>query len=213
MEAGTDYFANPDKQPRPYVVFEMRATETRDEAGKPQVIDVVWAKVTPSGSRDTLEKPAKDWIESIRVQADAGRVPPEWPRQYAQALESFIKGEELPVHGFPIKLWAAVTPGQRKAILDAGIQTVEDLALANEEAVGRIGMGARRLVDAAKAWKADQDGPGSLAAKLEIAETARAEAVERIATLEKQVQQLLAAVPADQKAKADKPAGVVTIGA
>lgn len=166
---GVDYFANPDQQPRPYVRFEMRPKEGKDAEGKATLVDEAWALITPAGSKDTLEKPVEDWLRDVKNHADAGRVPANWPHQYRDAFEAWKKGEELPVHGFPIKRWAPLTPSQREAVLRTNTFTVEDLALANDELVGRIGMGGRVLVDMAKAWIEDRKGAGALAGQLETA--------------------------------------------
>jgi hypothetical protein len=190
-----DYNQNPQQMPRPYVRFEMRPVERRDAKGVPVWVDVVWARVVPPGGKDVLEKLADDWINGLQQMADDGRVPPQWPQEYRQALEAWKRGEELPVTGTPIKLWPGVSPAQRAAVLAAGILTVEDLAQANDEAKTRIGMGAQALVESAKAWVKDATGPGALAKQLQ-------DALVKNEALEKQLAELLADVKELKAAKA-----------
>lgn len=190
-----DYQADSSKMPRPYVTFEMRPQETRDAEGKVTYTDVAWAKVMAPGTRDVLEKKADDWVAGLRQHADGGRIPSTWPDEYANALKSFIKGEELPVHGTPIRTWPPLTPAQRKAVLGANVLTVEDLANANDEMKTRIGMGANNLVQIAQTWVKDAAGPGALAAKLDAALVAQAESDRRYDELKKAFDELAARVP------------------
>lgn len=211
----TDLNANPDKQPRPYVRFELRSRETRAPDGTPQFEDVAWALVTPSGSRDVLEKIATEWIAGLEAHAVAGRIPAQWPAEYRAALKGWLEGQEVPVGGTPVKNWPALSASQRKAVENAGILSVEDLALANDEAKGRIGMGCETIVNMAKAWVADKNGPGALAAKYEDAMLKNAALQERVASMEKTVAELLARIPKDQVPETpERPTGVMpTIGA
>ena len=167
-EAATlpDYNREVGKQPRPYVVFDLRPKEVRDGNGGSSFVDEPWACVTSAGSKDTLEKPAKDWIASLDQQVAMGRVPASWPSEYKQALAQWMHTQEMPLHGTPIKTWEGVTPAQRKRLLSVNILTVEDLAVANEEMIANIGMGARDLKRIAESYLADKTGPGALAREL-----------------------------------------------
>lgn len=161
-----DYTANPQQMPRPFVRFVLRATEKRDEHGRSSFIDEPWVQVTAMGGKDTLEKLAKDWIENLEAHAHAERIPPEWPRQYREALRLWQEGQEIPANGTPIRTWSALTPGQVEAITRARILTVEDLSLANEDALSQIGMGAVGLRDMARKWVDEAKGPGAMAREL-----------------------------------------------
>lgn len=209
IEAGEDYFANPEKQPRPFVRFQYRAAEIRNQAGVAEFNDVAWALICPAGGKDVIEKPVATWLADLKAHADAGRIPPYWPREYKQAFEAWKEGQEIPVNGHPIKLWTALTPGQRETILGVNILTVEDLALANDEAVGRMGMGGNNLRTMAQAWMKDKNGPGALAAQLDAALEGRKNAEDRLKVLEEQVAELKRQLPAT--APVVKPTGPVKI--
>lgn len=196
-----DYVSNPSLMPRPYVTFETREAEARDAEGRTTYKEVIWAKVMPPGSKDVLEKPADEWIASLRANADARRIPPTWPDEYSKALESFKSGEELPPSGTPIRTWSALSKSQAKAVLAANILTVEDLAAANDEAKARIGMGGVSLVQMAQAWVEESKGPGAMAQKLSALTVKNNELSTQVAELLKSVAELRAQVPGATKAK------------
>lgn len=154
----------------PYVVFETRPVEDRDatlEAGKFVSRDVVYAIVTPQGSKDRIEKLAEDWLRDLETAVKDDRFPGEWLRAYKNMYKDWQDGREVPLEGTAILTWPAINQSQQKIILDANIRTVEDLALANEASLGFIGMGARALKEKAQAWLDAANGPGKVAGELE----------------------------------------------
>ena len=160
------------QQPRPVVSFELRPVEDRSTTspdGVSQMKDVAYAIVRAPGSKDALEKLAVDWLAQLKIYAKEGRVPPQWPNEYAEAFRLWSAGEEVPVNGTGIKSWPPLTPAQRKNILATGILTVEDLSNANDEIRTRIGMGAHGLQQLAQKWLAESKDTGVLAKSLEVA--------------------------------------------
>lgn len=145
-----------DNLPKPaYVRFEYRPVENRTEtieAGHIVYDDVLFAIVTPAGTRDQVEKPAEDWLNSVREGVQQERIPAEWLDSYTKALQRFRDSNENTEFGTSIKEWPAATPAQIKTCLAANILSIEDLAAATEEAVSRIGMGGRALKAKAQAW-------------------------------------------------------------
>jgi hypothetical protein len=169
----------------PFARFEVRAIEDRDasiEAGQPRFKDVIYALVTPTGSRDIVEKPADEWIAGLREGVNQNRIPAEWPEAYQRALDAFKAGREDPTEGFAIKDWSSATPAQIKIMLDIGVRTVEDLAAANEETLSRIGMGANALKQKAINWLQNSvDGQASeRATALEIENKQLKEGIEEL---------------------------------
>lgn len=161
---------NPDKQPqRPYVQFEFRPMENRAAKladGQERFTDVAWAIVRAPGSKDSVEKVAEDWLTQLDAYARDQRIPPQWPSEYRNAFELWKRGEEVPVTGTAIKTWSAPTPAQRKSILAAGVLTVEDLAVANEQILGALGMNAHMLKRMAQSWLEEAKNKGATAAQL-----------------------------------------------
>lgn len=158
----------------PYVKFEARAVEDREasiEKGHYVAKDVVFVLVTPAGTKDVVEKVAEEWLESLRQAAQAERIPATWPQMYKEAYDLWLKNQEDPEFGTPIKAWPMVSPSQVANIVGANILTVEDLAEATEEALGRIGMGAQALKSKAQAWLESSGSTGVKASELNALRT------------------------------------------
>ena len=58
----------------------------------------------------------------------------------------------MPVNGSDVKHWPGVKPAQLKTCQEAGIKTVEDLALSNADSIRRLGMGGLALVKKAQIY-------------------------------------------------------------
>jgi hypothetical protein len=187
--------------PRPaYVQFEVRAVEDRSatlESGHYVPKDVIYALVTPAGTKDRLEKEAEEWIKSMEEGVQQERIPSAWLDYYRKALQAFKDQQEVPLSGTSIKDWSALSPSQVKILLDANLRTIEEVAEATEEAVSRIGMGGRALKEKARAWIDSSAGTGKVAAELETLRTANTalenqneSLLERVKTLETQLEAL-----------------------
>lgn len=185
--------------PRPaYVQFEIRAVEDRSasvETGHFVSKDVIFALVTPSGTKDRLEKEALEWLKSVEEGVRQERIPETWLSHYRASLKAFQESREAPESGLSVREWPAISPAQVKLCLDANLRTVEDIAEATEEGLLRLGMGARALKEKAKAWLDSASGPGKVSAELEnlrVAneglETRNADLEARLKTLETQLE-------------------------
>lgn len=154
----------------PYVQFEVRAVEDRnasEEAGHYVSKDVIFAIVTPAGTKDRLEKVAEDWLAGLEEGVKQERIPASWLRAYRHAYEEFQKsGDATALDGTPIRTWPVATPSQVKLLLDLNIYTVEQLAELTEEGVNALGMGARALKAKAIAWLESAGDQGKLASEL-----------------------------------------------
>lgn len=147
----------------PYVQFEVRGVEDRTTQiaeGRYATKDVIFAVITPAGSRDKFEKVAVDWLSDMAQQVQQERLPVQWLEHYRRLFEAFKTGQELPENGTSIREWPPLSPAQVKMLLDLRIRTVEDLAAANEEAISRLGMGGRNLKQKAIDWLAAASGIG-----------------------------------------------------
>ena len=82
------------------------------------------------------------------------------------AYEQYLQQNEMPPMGTPIRGFMLLQPSEQQRCLSANILTVEDLASANEQAIGRIGMGARALSEKAAAWlRTRGDGSAQVASE------------------------------------------------
>jgi hypothetical protein len=158
-------------EPRPpYAVFETRTLEDRDAsiaAGHYVGRDVIYALITPAGSRDRVEQEAESWLNNLEEGVKQDRMPQNWLTHYRQAFQAFKESREMPVSGSPIKDWPGASASQINLLLDMNVRTIEDLAEANEETVARIGMGGRALKEKARTWLETASGTGKVAEELE----------------------------------------------
>lgn len=134
----------------PYVRFEYRAVEDRAatiKEGRLCTKDVAFAFITPAGGKDETEKIAEEWLADMQrnAQMPGREYLARWHSGFKSAYEAFKAGQEIPAHGTPIRLCLAFKPSEAQAILGANIRTLEDLAVANEEAIGRMGIGGREF--------------------------------------------------------------------
>ena len=189
-----------DEPKPPYVQFEVRSVENRAatiEAGHYVGEDVIFAIVTPVGTRDRIERVATEWLDNIRQGVEQDRIPASWYPAYQRALEDFKNSRETPEFGTPVSTWPGATPSQVKLLLDINVRTVEELAAANEETISRIGMGGRALKEQAASWLAASADQGKVVEeinqlKIENAELRQRdeEREQRLQALEKQLQAL-----------------------
>lgn len=139
----------------PYVQFEVQAVEDRSASltnGHYATKDVIFAVVTPAGSKDRIPRQADDWFAQLGQQVQEGRFPREWLSHYKAAYEAFRLDREPPLNGTSIRHLTVLSPAQVQLCLNFSVRTIEDLAAANEETLGRLGMGARMLKQKAVEW-------------------------------------------------------------
>ena len=137
----------------PYVTFENVEVEDRDASianGYYTPKNVPHAKITPCGGKDSVFKVAEEWVKSLKKDGMEGRSPLAWYEHFKAAFENWLEGNEIPEFGTPILTFLPFTPAQRQALINANIRTVEDCAEMSEDAMQRVGMGARELRDRAK---------------------------------------------------------------
>lgn len=191
-----------EKGPRPHVRFETRSAEDRKasiEAGHKKYIDIDWVIVTPSGGKDVREDYAEAWLAKIEGQAQAGQYDYEWARDFRKMYQMFKDGKEMPEDGTPLRMCTTLfTPAEIANCLGVNVRTLEALADANEEALGRIGMGARALKTRAQESVKTGDGKES-AMKVEALAVENADLKQRVtdltALVEDMREQMLAMAP------------------
>lgn len=156
---------------KPYVRFGRIAKENKVkslEAGHYVADDIDMVYVTPPGSKDVFEQKVKLWFDQLERDVANQRIPMAWVEDYRKAYDYFLKGQEMPLDGIPVRGWGIISPAQQETLIRLHILTVNQLAVVNEEAVRRIGMGGQDLKNKAQAWLKTLDKSGS--ASLEIAE-------------------------------------------
>lgn len=172
-----------DKRP-PFVRFEEREMgidqQATEKAGRPIPRTVVMACITSHGSKDVHEKPVEEWLKGIKDKAMRGEYSIEWKNHFELQYSEWLKGNELPREGTPIKTWAMCSREAGGRLIAAGITTVEDLAEFPDSNLNVIGMDGRYLRDMARGWINEAKDKGANAKAL-------ADANVKISTLEETI--------------------------
>lgn len=190
----------------PHVIFERRAEEDRQasiEAGRYISRDVDYAIVTPSGSKDRVERVVSDWFSMLAGEVRAERWPQAWLDQLKAGYEAWTRGQTPPENGTPLSTWPALSPAQVKNWAQIGLRTIEELAEANEEALTAYGMGARDMKSRARLFLENAGDSAALVAKLRASEELIASMQVRVESLEAQ---LKASAMENAKGASAKPA-------
>lgn len=191
----------PRQKERPaYVRFERVAIEDPIQTaaqGRYIARDVDMAMITPPGSRDIFKIEVGQWLQNMKQDVRNMRLPQEWMDQYVTALEKWKAGQDLPLHGTPIKGWGVISPAQQAVLTGIMILTVEDLAQLNDEGLQRIGMGALDLRTKARAWLSQAQDKGPLTIENAQLKQSLITQLGEIETLKAQVAQLMARIPQD----------------
>lgn len=154
-----------DREDRPALVsFEIKSIEDKlasEKEGYTVYKNIEYAHVTPPYSKDRLVFTVDTWVRNCKDKLRNGRIPQKFYDYWMSSLDAWRKGLEPPVDGTDIRNWGLITPAQISACRAANIRTVEDLAMANDEGLRRLGMGGVHLKNKAAAFvKAQKDhGP------------------------------------------------------
>lgn len=150
----------------PYVQWELRTMEDRNAsiaAGHYVGKDVAFAIIMRPGSKDKVEKLAETWLEEISLKARNGELPSLWSEAFKASYKAWKDGEEEPVSGTPLKLFAVLSPSQLKTLISAGVKSVEDLAQLPDQELQQITVGGIGLKIKARAWLLQANDAGKLA--------------------------------------------------
>lgn len=186
-----------DEPKPPYVKFETRSVEDRAasvEAGHYVGKDVIFAIVTPAGTKDRVERAAEDWLANVAEGVKQERIPESWLHAYKRALEDYKHSRDTPEFGTPIKDWPSASPAQIRTLLDINIRTVEELAAAHEEALASLGMGGRALKQKAQIWLDSSNDQGKIAQEIDKLRVENKELLERDAQREARLELLEAQI-------------------
>lgn len=159
------------KETPPFVRFEHREhgrdVEASDKAGRPIPRVIPMVIVMQRGSKDEWVGVADEWIAEKHKAAAEGTYPHQWVEGFKRQYEAYLKGDELPPEGTPIKTWSAIGREQVIRLLASNIRTVEELAATPDSALmSQIGLDGRVLRDTAKAFINEGKTVGGSAVKI-----------------------------------------------
>jgi len=106
------------------------------------------------------------WLDKIKSDLRHGRISQNYYDYCIRHFKSWEAKGETPIDGIPIIEWTMISEMHKKKCLDIGINTVQRLAEATEEALANIGMGARDIKKKAIAYLDSSNDIGAAAAKI-----------------------------------------------
>lgn len=132
---------------KPHIRFETRSEEDRSatfSSGRKVYVDKDYVIITPQGGRDSIENLVEQWFKNIESRAQIGQYDNEWLNTFRKMYAMYKEGKEMPVEGTPLRMLAHLfSPSEIANCAGLQIQTLEQLASANEEALARLGIGSR----------------------------------------------------------------------
>ncbi len=156
----------------------------------------VTVKIMQHGDKFSVtEKNADEWLAHISREALGGRYDPSWVAQFKMEYEAFLKGNELPRDGTPIRTWGAISREQGTRLISINITTVEDLAAQPDSGLGGIGLDGRYLRDLAKNFLESGKGVGAMAKQIADLEERDRQNSETIKRMSAQMEELKAMLP------------------
>lgn len=145
------------------------------------------------------EKIADEWLAHIHTEALQGRYDATWVAQFKMEYEAFLKGNELPREGTPVRTWGAITREQGTRLIGMNITTVEDLAAMPDSGLGNLGLDGRYLRDLAKSTLEQAGGGAVQAKKIADLEQRDRENTATIQRMEQMLAELKAKLPQERE--------------
>lgn len=197
-----------DKSLPPHIRFETRPVEDRSrsiEEGQKIYKDEDWVIITPRGGRDYTENTVDQWFKNITDRSHVGQYNPEWVKTFKNMYSLYKEGKEMPEEGTPLKMMVKLfSPAEIENCAAFKVHTLEALANANEETIGRIGMQGRELKNRAQEALKLNDGKGA-ALKIAALETDKEELKTRVRDLENVIRDLQAQINVDSPRRGRPP--------
>lgn len=156
-----DIQANPDMQLG--VEFFTKAVENKNksrDAGRPIYDDREFIRIRfPADSKRMLVAPANEmhYVSHAKAQMT-------YAERFPASYQAFKDGAEEYVQGTILDEMTSITAAKRAELRAMNVKTVEQLAGLSNDQIKKAGMGARALVEDAKAYLEAAKGAGAMAA-------------------------------------------------
>lgn len=149
---------------KPFVKFETQTIEDpvkSREDGVPRFTDQHYAICSHAGGKGNTIMKAEAFLKHMAQEAKQGRANPQWITEWKADYELYKAGQEIPLHGTPIRGWKMISGARQEELIRLNIVTVEALANLTDEGMQNLGMMALELKRRAQAWLAQDDKAGS----------------------------------------------------
>lgn len=107
--------------------------------------EVHYVHVKVPGSMDIWKQKVDAWFKLKQEDVKNDRIPQKHLDIYKEAYARWKQGQEMPLHGMPIKGWGVISPAQQETLIRLNVLTVEELSKLNDEGMRRVGMGSLDL--------------------------------------------------------------------
>lgn len=179
----------------------------RGEEGEGKVFPRFHLEVEPDHENSAKEgRPIFKEVEMVELRFAGNnlyipdvRVTNEHRQKFPAAYAAFKNDGSLHVEGTPLKEWPAIRPTQIAEFNAMNIYTVENLAAVDDSGIQRMGMGGRMFREKARAFIEQAKGN----APLEKMAADKAALEERFATLQRNYDELAAAIKKMQPAETE----------
>lgn len=151
------------------------------------------------GSKDTFEKNAKEWLDSLSKDVNMA---PEWAAHFRSQYKAYKEGHEITPDGIHVKTWPLINRSQADNLIRANIRTVEDLARASEQALMAVGIGARELQHKAVAFLETASNSGKSAEELVALRNTVSQQADMLAAMRATIQRMETKL--DKRVKVDE---------
>ena len=171
----------------PFVEFKRIAVHDKQQSeklGRRVTKDLDMAFIMQPGSKDQVERIARDWLNMLKIKAVNGAAdayPQEWIDGFHRKFEAWQQGQDAPLNGTSVKEWPVLSPAQADNFISMHVLTIEDVAAMTEEAMRSYGMGGRELKQKAQEWCKGKD---SASVENELLKKQLALLTERLSKLE-----------------------------
>ena len=189
---------------KPFVKWDTQTIEDHartQEDGLPRYKDQHYAICSHAGGKGNTIMKADAFLKHMAQEAKQGRANPMWVQEWKADYDLYKLGQEIPVHGTPIRGWTMISGARQEELIRMNITTVEALSTLTDEGMQNVGMMAVELKRRAQAWLAQDEKAGS-AQKLKDAQRRCDELEKTVASMEVKLTELGKQV--DAKAKKGK---------
>jgi hypothetical protein len=135
-----------------------------DALKRPVFDEVLTVEVITPGSKES--SPVHELLRKFDPETQMpDRERPHTINKYRRQYDAFLQGNaSRDIIGTPIEQWPTATPSLVGMCKEAGIFTVDALAILSDEKLRKLGMGGREIRERAKAWVAASQGNAPLEA-------------------------------------------------